>query len=127
LLTTIRSRSDDATSRAHQLAQSVLAELDKLSPLVSALTTKTSSKLRETSTSLRTILASSEPITDKLPKVRTTISEGVKDVVEDIVHNVHELVEEIRSVSSSKNVSPLSTPTTENAPSHEEKEKPAAE
>jgi len=126
LLAAVRSRSEDAATRANVLAHAVLAELDKLSPLVSALTSNTSTTLKDTSTNLRAILSSDDPLGQKIPKVGAAVQGGVREVVEDVVEKVHELVEDIRSSSSSASSGSSSTsPSTSNDDSAPSDPKPA--
>ncbi|KAF8499518.1 hypothetical protein JB92DRAFT_3124838 [Gautieria morchelliformis] len=116
LLAAVRSRSEGAASRVNVLAQAVLSELEKLAPLVSSVTSKTSCTLRDTTSNLRTILSSDDPLGQKIPKVGTAVQAGVKDVVEDIVEKVRAILEEIRHKSpppapSNNNINGVSKPS----------------
>ncbi|KAF8591306.1 hypothetical protein K439DRAFT_1627031 [Ramaria rubella] len=111
LLAAVRSRSEGAASRVHELAIAILSELDKLAPMVSSLTSNTSSTLKDTTNNLRDIVASKDPIGQKIPKVGAAVQDGVRGVVEDIVEKVHEIVEDIRSSSSGSSGSSSPTPS----------------
>ncbi|KAF8524281.1 hypothetical protein BU17DRAFT_42993 [Hysterangium stoloniferum] len=85
LLAALRSRSEDAAARAHDLGQSVLVEVERLPPLLASLSSNASTTIKDATASLRDILTSPESFSEKIPKVRMAL----KDILEDITGKVH--------------------------------------
>ncbi|GJJ14975.1 hypothetical protein Clacol_009245 [Clathrus columnatus] len=100
IMDVILSRGEDAASKTQVLGRSVLTELEKLPPLLTALTSNTSTTLRDTINSLHSTLYADETWTEKLPKVKDTLQHGIKDVIEDVINKIREVIDDLRSNAS---------------------------